>query len=293
MWKRILPFAALLVFTTGCMDEVREERSLIEAAEEQYEEAARWAEKAREEGSEELWRKAEEARERADEAWERAEETRARLAENKRRRLDEDWAEAREAREEALEALDEAAEIFDRHFGDALNELGERIERLGEAIRKETDVEPVDWRKLADLMPRRVAGMKRVDVEGEKVGALGIRVSKVTAKYEGDDREMELTIVDLGSLRRAAMAGLDWLDLDIDREGTWGFERTFTHEGFPAHERFERQGSSKTYEMEVVVGHRFVVSIDAKGRMLDEDDLEDLREAIDYDDLDALKHMGL
>ncbi|WP_457652586.1 hypothetical protein [Rhodocaloribacter sp.] len=293
MLKRIIPLAAILFFGAGCADEVREERTLIERAEERYEEAARWAEKAVEEGSEDVWIEADEARERAEEAWERAEEARARLPENRRRRLDEDWAEARRAREKALEAWDEAADVFDRQFGDAMRAFGEKIRRLGDAFRDEGGVEPVDWRKLEDLLPRRVAGMKRVDVEGEKVGALGIRLSKVTAEYEGDDREMELTIVDLGTLRRAAMTGLDWLDLEIDREGDQGYERTRTIEGFPAHEKLEREGSWKKFDMTVVVGERFVVSIEAKGRDLDEGDLDDLREAVDYDDLDAMKHVGM
>ncbi|WP_456427443.1 hypothetical protein [Rhodocaloribacter sp.] len=293
MLKRIIPLAALLFFGAGCADEVREERTLIEQAEDRYEEAAEWAKKAVEEGSEEVWIEADEARERAEEAWERAADARARLSENRRRRLDEDWAEAREAREEALEAWDEAAEVFDRQFGDAMREFGEKIRRLGDAFRDEGGVEPIDWRKLEDLLPRRVAGMKRVDAEGEKVGALGIRLSKVTAEYEGDDREMELTIVDLGTLRRAAMTGLDWLDLEIDREGNRGYERTRTIEGFPAHEKFEREGSWKKFEMTVVVGERFVVSVEAKGRDLDEGDLDDLRGVIDYDDLDAMKHIGM
>jgi tetratricopeptide (TPR) repeat protein len=293
MLKRIIPLAALLFFGAGCADEVREERTLIERAEDRYEEAAEWAKKAVEEGSEEVWIEADEARERAEEAWERAADARARLSENRRRRLDEDWAEAREAREEALEAWDEAAEVFDRQFGDAMREFGEKIRRLGDAFRDEGGVEPVDWRKLEDLLPRRVAGMKRVDAEGEKVGALGIRLSKVTAAYEGDDREMELTIVDLGTLRRAAMTGLDWLDLEIDREGNRGYERTRTIEGFPAHEKFEREGAWKKFEMTVVVGERFVVSVEAKGRDLDEGDLDDLRGVIDYDDLDAMKHIGM
>ena len=292
MLKRIIPLAAIVLLWAGCTDEVREERRLIETAEDRYEEAAEWARKAVEEGTEAAWERAEEAHERAEEAWARAADARARLAENKRRRLDEDWAEAREAREEALETWDEAAEVFDRQFGDAMRAFGEKIRSLGNAFRDEGGVEPIDWRKLKDLLPRRVAGMKRVDVEGEKVGALGIHVSKVTAEYEDDDRGMELTIVDLGSLRRAAMTGLDWLDLDVDREGDWGFERTFTLEGFPAHEKFEREGAGSAYEMEVVVGKRFVVTIEAKGRDLDEGDLDDLRDAIDYDDLDAMKHAG-
>lgn len=292
MWKRIIPLAALLFFGAGCADEVREERALIERAEERYEEAEEWAEKAVEEGSEDTWIKAEEARERAEEAWERAQEARAHLAENKRRRLDEDWAAAREAREEALDAWEEAADVFDRRFGDVLRGFGEKMRRLGDAFRDEGGGKPIDWRKLEDLLPRRAAGMKRVDVEGERVGALGIHLSKVTAEYEDDDREMELTIVDLGTLRRAAMTGLDWLDLDLDREGDWGFERTLTYRGFPAHERFEREGSWRTYEMEIVVGERFVVTVEAKGRDLDESDLDDLREAIDYDDLDAMKRVG-
>ncbi|QXD15567.1 hypothetical protein GQ464_001070 [Rhodocaloribacter litoris] len=291
--KRFSMVAVLVLLAMACADQTREERRLVEEAEARYEAMAERAREAAERASAEARLRAEEARERAEEAWARAEEARRRLDPDRRERLDEAWEEARRAREQAREAWEEAfrreAEGWER-FGEAMEAFGEKMRALGESLGD--GVEPVDWRKLEDLLPRRVDGLRRVDVEGERAGALGIHVSRVTGTYEDDDRRLRLSIVDLGTLRGAAMTGIEWLDVHIDRVDRHGFERTQTYRGYPAHLKLERGQGEDRFEAQVIVAERFVVSFELQGSDLSEDDVEDLLEAVDYDDLEELRLAG-
>ncbi len=291
----LLGFA--LIGLTGCMDrEGTETERTFEELQVRMETSRAKAEEARATRTKEAWERALEARERAEQAWERARQRRRALGAKDRARYREAWERAEEAREEAMEAWDEAAEVFeaayarDDHFARSMHRLGEKLREMGEALGQDADVDPVAWRDLGKLLPREVAGLTRTDVEGETSEALGIHVTNVEATYENDDTDLTIHVVDLGTLSGVVMAGIDWLDAKVDRGGAWGYERTTHYRGYPAFEKVYRERRHTRFETQMIVAERFVVAIEMEGRNLDEDDLEAVRDALDYDRLEGLRN---
>lgn len=182
----------------------------------------------------------------------------------------------RERRERIREEVGKESEEFET----VLKKVGEAIERIGDALIKDSDIEPVDYRKLRDLLPREINGMKRISTDGSRKSALGIRISKVEAEYEGPRLNMTVAIMDLGSVSGAAAAGLDFFDAEFDGDYEDGYKRTTEFDGHPAFVKVDNSGRYHHYEAVVMVAERFVVAIDASGRGLDENIIEDVLDEI-------------
>ena len=168
---------------------------------------------------------------------------------------------------------------------DAMQQMQEAMSGNGEAV------EPVDFRVLRDMLPEDLPGMERTNTEGQKSGAMGIKMSEAQATYQGEDNSrVEITIIDMGTMKSAAMMGYAWLMAEIDRESDTGYERTTKYKGYPAYEKMEQRGNTERFESQVVVGERFVVAIEANNAT--EEQIEEARESIDYDDLEGRKDEG-
>jgi len=195
----------------------------------------------------------------------------------------EEIADAREQVRDARENLRDRDDDWDgsnEHLKDALKSLGSAIKELGSAISEDSGPDPVDYRKLKDLLPGDVASMERYESEGSRKGALGIKLSMVEGRYEGTDREMEVKIVDLGTLSGLASSGRDFIDAEYDRSDGHGFERTTRYEGHPAFMRIGRDDGRKVVEAVVLIEDRFVVSVKIRGRNIDQDDLDEVMDEI-------------
>jgi hypothetical protein len=166
--------------------------------------------------------------------------------------------------------------------------LGESLERMGEAISKGADVESVDSDDLRDLFLKEIAGMKRVNINSDREGAFGFTVTTVEAEYRGQRTELELTVVDLGSLGGLAQEGLDMIDAEIDERTEDGYTRTMTVNGYPAKIEFERKRSKDELSVAIFVGERFVVAMEAVGTDLTEELIDDVFDDFDLDDLEDL-----
>lgn len=142
---------------------------------------------------------------------------------------------------------------------DAMRTLQESLSGAGEEGEK---VEVVDYQKLKDYLPGRLAGMKQEDLSGEKTSAMGFRFSMAEATYRDKEREVEVSISDFGGIGilKATMAA--WTTMDYERESDDGYERTTTIEGYPAFEKFNR--STGDAEAGILVDDRFILSLDAR-----------------------------
>ncbi len=153
--------------------------------------------------------------------------------------------------------------------------------------------ETVDFRALRDLLPEDLRGMERTDASGEKTGMGGFNISRAEGQYrDADDasRRIELQITDAGGFGRMMMFGAAWMQMEVDRESSTGYERTTKFEGFPALEKFQG-GDRPRSELQVVVGDRFFVSAD--GRNVEMDELKAAVRAIDLGDLEDLREVGV
>lgn len=129
---------------------------------------------------------------------------------------------------------------------------------------KEGKTTAVDYEKLQDLLPKRVAGMNRVSLEGERIGFLGLKYSQARAEYEDGDAWAEITVLDGGGIARVFNKLADEINTDFDHEyeKEEGYRRTIKVDGFPASEMYDYH--SKEGEFTVFVGERFLVHIEAE-----------------------------
>ncbi|MCZ6758474.1 MAG: hypothetical protein O7C39_09345 [Bacteroidetes bacterium] len=181
---------------------------------------------------------------------------------------------------ESARRIQEELRDSDKDFELAMQDLGSALEQIGNALKDDSDIEPVPHRKLRDLLPREVAGMARYDTDGSSHSVLGIRVSKIEGKYEGSHKDMTIAIVDLGSISGVAALGMDFIDAKIDREFKDGFEKTTEIDGYPAFVEVENRGRGKRYTALIMVAERFMIAIEAEGRDLDRDIIEDVVDRI-------------
>lgn len=186
--------------------------------------------------------------------------------------------------EQAAKQLGDAARQGD------VQQAGEAMKQMGAALTGSIKVEPVDFRTLKEMLPESIAGMKRTAAEGSRTSVVGIASSKAQATYEdGKGGRIALDITDVGTLSGVTAMAFAWVNVEIDKEGTSGYERTTTVSGRKAYERYN--AASRTGELDVIVAGRFIVGAKATGV-----DMKVFKEAVaklDLEKLDALKSRGV
>ncbi len=189
--------------------------------------------------------------------------------------------------EEASQKMQEAAKSGQVNVGDAMATLGAAMN----AANKGKEVETVDFRQLRDMLPGEVAGIKRTEATGEKNAAMGMQISSARARYSDEQgKHASVTITDIGSMTgMAAMATFAWASAEFDRETGNGYEKTTRLDGHKAVEKWNN--SSKSGEISVIVGDRFVVS--AEGNDVSMDALKDAVRKVDLGKLNSMKGQGI
>jgi hypothetical protein len=182
-----------------------------------------------------------------------------------------------------------------REIGEAaksgnMAQMGSAVKEMGSALGEGTRVEPVDFRELAKLLPESIGALKRVANEGSKRNVVGVASSRAQAIYEnGKGGRLALEVTDVGSMTGLASMALAWVNVDIDKEGSDGYEKTTNVAGRKAYERYSKQGRSG--ELDVIVAGRFIVSAKAKG--LDMDAFKAAVGKLDLDKLEAMRSVGV
>lgn len=186
--------------------------------------------------------------------------------------------------EQAAKQLGDAARQGD------MQQAGEAMKQMGAALTGSMKVEPVDFRTLKEMLPESIAGMKRTAAEGSRTSVVGIASSKAEATYQdGKGGRITLDITDVGTLSGVTAMAFAWVNVEIDKEGTSGYERTTTVAGRKAYERYDT--ASRTGELDVIVAGRFIVGAKATGV-----EMKVFKEAVaklDLEKLDALKSKGV
>lgn len=154
--------------------------------------------------------------------------------------------------------------------------------------------EPVDFRKLKELLPSTLLGLKRANAEGQKTKVGDFSMSTATATYEGakkdgdnadaDAPHIEVTIVDYSGTQAGDLAAA-WAQADIDKETDGGYEKTLKVAGNPAYETWQSEGKSGA--LQLYVGKRYIVTVNATG--LEKEKTVEAAKALPLDKLAALK----
>jgi hypothetical protein len=150
--------------------------------------------------------------------------------------------------------------------------------------------EPVDFRKLKELLPAELAGIKRTDAKGERTAFGELKLSVARGEYykeveNGDSPSINIEITDFGATKGMAEAMTYWTQLDIDQEGDGGYEKSKKINGHAALEKFQTEGKSGS--LQIFVANRFLVNITSNHVGVEE--FRKIGEALKLDDLAALK----
>jgi hypothetical protein len=174
------------------------------------------------------------------------------------------------------EELEKLTEEIQNNVESGMAKVGEALERIGSRLKEDSKVEVVNYNEFKALLPKRVEGFDLVDLDGSNKSALGIRFSKLEAQYENadDDIDMEIAILDLGTMKGLTTMGFDWMDREIKNEDIDGFERTTKFGGYPGFESAQYRGSFVNAQGVAIVENRFVVAVNIKGESLDKDLME-------------------
>ncbi len=170
------------------------------------------------------------------------------------------------------------AEEAPKNAMDAIQQMADKAKEMQE----KGPVDPVDFRKLKEMLPASAAGMERTEATGEKNGAMGFSLSQAEGKYEKDDASMEVNIVDTGGVGGMAMMGMAaWAMAEVDKETATGYEKTTRIDGNKAYEKYDNE--RKDGELNVIIGDRFIVSV--KGRNVSMDQMKDTLNDLDLSKL--------
>lgn len=210
------------------------------------------------------------------------------------------------AREQAIKQLEQAAKDMEAAgkkmesatakggqdvgaaMGDAMKALGAMAGAAGTAAGGTYD--PVDFRKLKEVLPQELAGFEKGESSGEKNNAFGISVSEAKQSFRTADGNttVRFEITDPGSLAGPFALANMWMNVDIDKETNDGYEKTSTVSGRKLHETWNKSG--KHAEVMMVVGNRFMVQVDARG--VEMNDVKALLGKVDVAKLEAMKNDG-
>jgi hypothetical protein len=173
-----------------------------------------------------------------------------------------------------------------------LENFADKMKDVSENFTEGKKVNPVDFRELKALLPEILGDLKRTNIEGEKVAAMGMNISNANADYSDDESgvSIDLKITDLGSVSGlSGLAAYGWYMVDIDKENDTGYEKTITYKGNKGYEKYDNQG--KYGELSVLVAKRFIV--EANGNNVSMDQIKTALDMIDIGKLESWKDFGV
>jgi len=173
-----------------------------------------------------------------------------------------------------------------------LENFADKMKDASENLNEGKKVNPIDFRELKALLPETVGNLKRTNIEGEKVAAMGMNISNANANYSDAENNVsiDLKITDLGSVSGlSGMAAYGWYMVDIDKEDDNGYEKTITYKGNKGYEKYDTQG--KYGEISILVAKRFIV--EANGNNISMDQIKAAVDMIDFGKLESWKDFGV
>ncbi len=150
----------------------------------------------------------------------------------------------------------------------------------------------VDFRKLKEVLPAELNGLKRTEHTGEKNAFGGMSVSTAKAEYkknkdQDDEKEpsINVEVVDYGGVELAKGLAMAWTMAEIDKESDGGYEKTVKIKGNPGMETWHKE--NKNGHVQVLVGNRFILTVDTTN--IPSEQVLKIVEALPLDKLAALK----
>jgi hypothetical protein len=144
----------------------------------------------------------------------------------------------------------------------AINQISEAAKKAADAAKEASEMKPVDpvsFNALIPLLPAAPSGFTAEEPRGETTSAMGFKISEAERRYTKGDQSLHVKLVD-GAYNSFIYAGVT-MAAQFSHESTEGYEKGVTIDGNPGVEKWSK--SSKQGELTVVVGKRFLVTIEA------------------------------
>ena len=150
--------------------------------------------------------------------------------------------------------------------------------------------DPVDFRKLKEVLPAELLGIKRTEASGEKNAMGEFKISHAQGSYvknadKDDAPRIDVNITDYSATKGMADAMASWSKMEVDRESDGGYEKTTKVAGFPAIETYQNDGKSGS--LQVFVAGRFIVQVSTTN--VPPDQLKKIGEELKLEKLAELK----
>jgi hypothetical protein len=172
---------------------------------------------------------------------------------------------------EAMQTLKSLGEQAEKSRSTAATRPGEdkpidanaAIGAVGQIMSGGKEVQPVDFRRLKDMLPEALPGMQRVSASGQGGEAMGLKGSSATARYsDGRDASITIAIADMASLS-GLTALASRFDPNVEKETDTGYERVRRVDGQLVHERYDRK--TRSGELSIILAERFAVTVEGHG----------------------------
>jgi hypothetical protein len=125
-------------------------------------------------------------------------------------------------------------------------------------------VPPVAFRELIGFLPEDMAGMKREEPKGETTSVSNWQYSSADVDFRSEDgkQSADVGIFDYAHIPFLYVPFNMFLNMKVANESTEGYERSTKIGGYPAFEKWNKNGNS---EAVALVGERFIVKADTRG----------------------------
>ncbi len=143
-------------------------------------------------------------------------------------------------------------------------------------------VPPVAFRDLIGFLPKRMGSLKGEEPKGETTTAGNWQYSSAEVDFYSEDRKQhaDVGIFDYAHIPFLYVPFTMMLNMNVSTESTTGYERSIKVDGYPAFEKWNKDGNS---EVVVLVGERFIVKAETRG--LGEGSAKKIVEDIDLKEL--------
>jgi len=188
------------------------------------------------------------------------------------------------AKEEAKPA-EQAAQQATPQAGDPAKEMAQGMEQFANAMQQIQKgpngeaLEPVDFKALQAILPD-VPGWEKEKPQGESMTA-PVKFSQAETAYTKGEARIEVKIVDTTSSQMLTLPYQMFLMANYSKQTDSGYEKATKIAGHPAWEKWD--GESKHAELGMLVGQRFLVTLDGNGT-----DVKTVQEVVGKMDLGKL-----
>jgi hypothetical protein len=131
----------------------------------------------------------------------------------------------------------------------------------------QTTQKTISFKKLQEFLPKiDLSGFNRLKPGGESSSAMGMSTSEATVTYQkSEDISIEVKISDVAGVPFAQMGASMMGMTEFENETESGYEKSVKVQGFAGTEKADSTEDSKSCELMLFVGNRFMVELRGTG----------------------------